>query len=890
MDGTCEWFYEDDRFLHWRNSKESRVLWVSAGPGCGKSVLSRSLIDERRVCTDATTSTVCYFFFKEGQEQRTRGSDALSAIIHQLYENDALIIYARESHKRNGTKLREMPSELWDILTKSASDPEAGEIVCILDGLDECELSARMRFTEKLAEFFSRIDKKKSCPFAFKFLVTSRPYDDIEQEFRQYFQGVGTVLHFDGDDKLGKIGQEINLVIDAKLPIIVQGLNEDNRLLISERLKSKDNRTYLWLFLTFDIIMKSPSRFSKTSDIESLLSKLPSDVSDAYERILSKSSDPKRAQIILHIIIAARRPLSLDEVNIALTLTTQERGCKSFDELDLWPQERFKSVVQNMCGLFVSIHDGKLSLIHQTARAFLIGTTAAYETTPQMWKGRVNSAVAHGILARVCLSYLNLDGFLVLSSGFSEEDFCRDNEWKNSLQEEQCCGFLDYAALNWANHYKSKLSDATMDLENSARDLCDTRLAYRSWWFRLYMGDHTHLSSKKCTSLIIASIFGLTRIAEHFLAEGADIYTCVNPYGNALSAASERGHNDVVQLLLDQGADVNFKDSCFGGALTAACSAGSYSTVQLLLDKGAKIHDPNRYWDEPLLAASLAHLSEVVRLQLNRGADINPEREEETALMAALPGVLYKLVQLMLDTYGDRNPEREEETALEARSLRIKEIVHMLHDGAADFSARPYRYGSALYAAAEEGHDRILRVLLEKGANINAKSGKYGSVLHAAAFYGRDEIVRILLDRGADINAEGGDYGSAIQAAAAFNQGEVVRILLDRGANVNAEGKRRSSALQVAAMYGNVEVLQILLDRGANINAEGGYYSSAMQEAAAKGHREALHILLDHEYIVRETLDDDTKERLFQVRECRRYGERRRGSSSSSSSSISEYE
>ena len=57
--GTCEWFYEDAKFLQWRNSKESRVLWVSAGPGCGKSVLSRSLIDERRVCTDATTSTVC---------------------------------------------------------------------------------------------------------------------------------------------------------------------------------------------------------------------------------------------------------------------------------------------------------------------------------------------------------------------------------------------------------------------------------------------------------------------------------------------------------------------------------------------------------------------------------------------------------------------------------------------------------------------------------------------------------------------------------------------------------------------------------------------------------------------------------------------------------------
>lgn len=61
--GTCEWFFEDNRFLKWRDSKHSRLLWVSAGPGCGKSVLSRSLVDERRVCTSAMASTVCYFFF-----------------------------------------------------------------------------------------------------------------------------------------------------------------------------------------------------------------------------------------------------------------------------------------------------------------------------------------------------------------------------------------------------------------------------------------------------------------------------------------------------------------------------------------------------------------------------------------------------------------------------------------------------------------------------------------------------------------------------------------------------------------------------------------------------------------------------------------------------------
>ena len=68
LPGTCEWFFKNHRFLEWRDSKHSRLLWVSAGPGYGKSVLSRSLIDERKVYTSAITSTVCYFFFKDGQE------------------------------------------------------------------------------------------------------------------------------------------------------------------------------------------------------------------------------------------------------------------------------------------------------------------------------------------------------------------------------------------------------------------------------------------------------------------------------------------------------------------------------------------------------------------------------------------------------------------------------------------------------------------------------------------------------------------------------------------------------------------------------------------------------------------------------------------------------
>ena len=240
--GTCEWLFEDHRFLEWRDSKHSRLLWVSAGPGCGKSVLSRSLIDERRVCTSAMSSTVCYFFFKDGQEQRMRGANALSAMLHQLFENTALVSHALPSAKRYGKKLRDEFSELWRILTKCAQDSEAGEIICILDALDECEKDSRSKLLDNLESFFSQVDKSSS--YKLKFLVTSRPYEDLEDSFR-LFSDVSTYLDFDEDDKSQRIGQDIDLIIDHEMPRIAKGFTDKHCKRITNHLKEMNNRTYL---------------------------------------------------------------------------------------------------------------------------------------------------------------------------------------------------------------------------------------------------------------------------------------------------------------------------------------------------------------------------------------------------------------------------------------------------------------------------------------------------------------------------------------------------------------------------------------------------------------------------------------------------------------------
>jgi ankyrin repeat domain-containing protein 50 len=214
----------------------------------------------------------------------------------------------------------------------------------------------------------------------------------LEGSFRK-FSGATAYLRFDGDDKSNQVAQEIDLAVDARLDGIARSFPSEHRRKISERLKNMQHRTYLWLHLTFDIIEQSPSEYGRYADIESLLSYLPSQVSDAYEKILSRSKDSTKAKMLFQIVLAATHRLTLDEANIALTLASSKQRIltNAALELEMWPREptdNFKSAVRNFCGLFINIYDSKLYLIHQTARDFLLDSKSQGK-----WKGRLNMPI-----------------------------------------------------------------------------------------------------------------------------------------------------------------------------------------------------------------------------------------------------------------------------------------------------------------------------------------------------------------------------------------------------------------------------------------------------------------------------------------------------------------
>ncbi|KAJ5248263.1 hypothetical protein N7497_008324 [Penicillium chrysogenum] len=821
VQGTCEWFFNDEKFCKWRDSNTSGLLWLSAGPGCGKSILSRALIDERRLSLNVTTSTVCHFFFKDGYEDRMYSVNALCAVLHQLFSHDpsgALIKLALPAHKNYGKSLVRNFSELWNILLDCAKSPHAGEIVCIFDALDECEQQSRLQLISKLKDFYCQPQGSSALSSKLSFLITSRPYAEIERNFSGF--STTEYLHFDGDKKSVAITREIDLVIDDHVSQIIGNFTANDQLEISKRLKTMENRTYLWLYVIFETIKEDPSRHGKRSSVEKLLNNIPSKLSEAYEKILGRSRCQEETQHLLEIILAAARPLTLDEANVALTLALAEEDSTSHSALenDLWPKNNFESIVKGLSGLFISVHDSKLFFIHQTAREFLIDPSGR-----GTWEGRLSMSKSSRTISRTCFKFLMLPD---LRASVKDADFWDDDDYDlndpNHVTLEQLPPFFCYAADHWPSHF---LSQGATDIDQSlkdARTLCNRHQAWvwvtASGWTpggRLTLFHHM-------TDLSLASYFGLKQVVENILTEEhIDVNTedesstlALRSSRSALSAACLGGKSDVVTLLLDKGANVNSYHKLHATALYTALVYGHQDIVPILLEKGADVNITGEHHGTALYMASHLGNPDIVLSILERGADINYNHKwHGTALYRACRSGHPKVVKILLENganvnIGDRG------------------------------------YGSALLAASTHNCPDIVIDLLKKDADTDYNNQKYGTALRMASGHGWQNVVEVLLAHGADPNIRGTEYGSSpIQVASFFGHQGAVEELLKHGADVNFPDQQGNTALLAAARQGHREIVSMLLRCGADVTVKGERYGTALNAATEAGHTEIIEML-----------------------------------------------
>ncbi|KAF6828449.1 nacht and ankyrin domain protein [Colletotrichum musicola] len=834
VEGTCEWFFKDHRFLEWLNCP-SGILWVSAGPGCGKSVLAKALIDEQRLSKPPEKTTICYFF-KAGEERRTSSSDALSTILHQLFDakrGSELIQHAEGSFTCYGKQLRDNFHQLWDILTSCAKNPDAGEIVCVLDALDECDEPGRKEILMKLRTF----DKAQS---RLKFLITGRPYDHLEDEFKGLSEK-GVCIQLDGDDKSEEIGKEINLVIDHKVNIITrhwEQLGVKHRQQLLERLKGMENRTYLWLHLTMDIIEKRRSLYRKYSNIEELLDQLPLDASEAYEKILSHSQDRAKARCLLQIILAATRPLTLQELNHCFTLQEEQfskHTSYTYNDLqaELEPSATFASTVRNLCGLFLSVHDGKVSFIHKTARDFLITKS---ESRKRMWQGEFRLASAHNVIFVSCVRLISLQNFDVLA----KEILVEAVPWKDvPVKPNKFLPFMLHAVSNWTDHYNSQDEEDKNRCIQEARELCriPERQGRAPTWFELRKVLRTAYGGNEnnWTDLTFSTFLGLFEIVAHLVdQEKVDVNERGGQFGTAVKSASYLGHTRLVRILCQHGANCEAAGGKFRTALLAAVHSGRLEVIKYLLDEktGAQVTQEvievaakdistdkemmsfllDRCSDAAITEEIVLHMvvrdPELVRLLLERHRDKIEITTEVVEILAAY--VPSDILALLLDTCGDTIQV----------TPNIVENAAVSYEGTGSLCLLLERYGDMIQitpnvmeaAAGSWEGDEILGFLLEKFESRVEIT--LDVVITAAGNYScGKETIAILLEKGHFAAEHLKQHMEAILRAASKNKvagEEVIAMFLEEYGNLV---EITSSILWSAARWGSEKTMALLLEK-----------------------------------------------------------------------------
>jgi ankyrin repeat protein len=744
------------------------LLWISGGPGKGKTIMSIFLTEELE---KATPGNVIYSFCSAQDERRNSVVNVLRSLVHQLLARvPSLFKHTKpyfESPERQQQTLSSL-QVLWLIFWKMASDTNLPRMYCVLDGLDECDEAGLHFLITKLAEVFS----PKALPpnrNGLKLVIVSRPIRIIG-DMRECEQ-----INLD-DDNGEAVENDIQKFIHARVGEFsgLQGFGKELQEYVQKTLLERAEGTFLWAGLT----LMELSRQTTCTQLLKALDKIPLGLSAVYSQIILRIPEQHRENSwkILQWVVLARHPLSLAQLATATGLVASQPG--------MHEGQRIRDGVI-LCGPILKLEDSTVNLVHASARDYFLREMA--DSHPVLERARIKQEEAHLEMARVCVECISNSGLQVApcsdlssesnplveyairsllyhlvrsgqqahklyhshKSFFLEDSTVRDNWWTTMMfmspktdKDTRATPILHMASRCSETWVQAIISQETRQSKNKKRvderdkdgntALFTALMAGRTDFFPLLLrgGVNIEAKSKSGDTLLTYCV----RFAEHHVAavleNGANVETLVtSPWGekrNALHIAASSGDKGVVRLLLERGADIHARTDNGATALMHAAYMGQESVAQLLLDKGVNLHARDSTGLTALMAAALLGRNSMVRFLLEHGAHINTTSKKGwTALGMAALGGRESTVRLLLEQGALVNRERN----------RLTCAALFIYDGC---------YGSdALCLAARWGHVEIVKLLLENGANPRSRKSE-GTARHLALKGEHDAVVHLL--------------------------------------------------------------------------------------------------------------------------------------------------
>ncbi|KAK2741021.1 hypothetical protein FQN57_005757 [Myotisia sp. PD_48] len=831
---TCHWLTQHSKILQWQEKQSSSLLWLSGGPGCGKSVMASFLVDEldRRAAQPEFPAKVCYFFCDDKNETNRSATGILCAILHQLISSDyALVQHAVPQFIQKGKQFTKELKTLWDILMTIHADPDCGNIILIVDALDECEENTRRLFLDWVAEFTR---KQKSGQNYLKIMITSRPEFSIARKMGW------SEIQLRTEDEMDHINNDIRLVVYDRLEAL--NFSEKFKLHVANRLIEKADGTFLWVALILRLLEASGD--SSEAGVLGILDDPTTshNLFGVYRRILdrippNKMRDSKR---ILQIISTASRPLTTKELNIALAIQSTDT-CQN----DLRPrlQKNLELFLIRRCGPLIRIVNSTVQLVHQTVKEFLLDSTRL--TTPTVWS--ITLTESHLILAQICIWYLLLlHSELGSLPGYTDfTGFVKCNVIR-TCGKPLCCYSID----NWCTHFRV------------SQDIMEEDMIHKAVALHELFSNAPELISIRALAGAAASDH--TTVVWWLLERIRTLPEDLT-HGVALAYAVCQGHLSTTRFLLARPeTDPNFQHKLITIPLMIAILRGDMTILRLLL-QNPKI-DPNtldRYGDRPLFISLKTRDRVVVELLLKHPTiDPNmPDQYGERPLNISIKREDRAVVELLLkhpkidpnmpNRYGDR-------PLFVAIKKGDRMVVELLLKHPTIDPNVPDQDGERPLHILIKNEDRAVVELLLKHPTIDPNMpNRYGDGPLFVTIKKRDTVIVELLLKHPKIDLDIPDqYGdgplsamikSQLLAPAEWDKAEPLLLLLRNPyINPNMPGKDGEIPLLTATKKGDTVAVACLLSRydiNPNMSIQG---RTTLHFAIDDGKKEMVAQLLNH--------------------------------------------
>ncbi|OKL59155.1 hypothetical protein UA08_05962 [Talaromyces atroroseus] len=619
VNGTCEWLIRHPTYQEWLEGVDSPLLWISGGPGKGKTMLAIYITEELHSVVDSGQGVLLYYFCSNRARNRNTAVTMMRGIIHQWINLHPHLAQHISDYFEGSETIKYTISSfisLWRLFLILLRQAGSCQVVCVLDGLDECEKESLKQLLDALGDYLLESEEKPMSRL--KLILLSRPQPALLEN------KLGRYRRIKIDDSDMEVGKDVEKYISAKVAELAseQTLSEDMLLEVREALMAGAEGTFLWVGFVADELKGRSWR-----KIKDILRGVPKGLGGIYRRLLQQVEDKEKLVPILQWIVLAARPLTVDELTAA-------GGIK--ESKGLVPTEVMKARLAS-CGLLVKIDGDVVNLVHESAKEFFQSDQVNVEGISMF---HMNSTT-HRTLMRTCMT--------LIEGSYKSPGSINEASRQNTL--------LAYASLYWPEHFRhaSDLTDAPSEF---SRQFFRAKSAVREDWWRFYWDQERYGGAPPSFTLLhLAAYFGNVAWAKMLLKQYASDHNSLrrlisrkDNYGRtSLFWAATRGHRDVVELLLDHGARVNSKDRSKLTALHIAVTGEHKDVVSLLLDRSAPIEAKASYGDTPLIRAIQANSKEIIKLLLEHGARVDglPTPPKVTSLKGPIDPLEERARQLL---------------------------------------------------------------------------------------------------------------------------------------------------------------------------------------------------------------------------------------------------